>query len=113
MLQRRRINGYELLDDIGLGTFSKVYLARHISTGKNYAVKEIRKDLSAKVGCERLRISAISTVKCRFWRRCITSASFATTRVSSGRKPGTWCSSTASVEICKSFSRSIVPLAVS
>lgn len=45
----RHVNGYELLREIGLGSFSKVFLARNIHNGRHFAIKEIRRNLHVKV----------------------------------------------------------------
>ena len=36
------VNKYELLEEIGHGSFSTVYKARHIETNEFYAIKKMR-----------------------------------------------------------------------
>lgn len=41
----RAINGYKKLKKLGEGTFSKVWLSKHLLTGKTYAIKQMNKSL--------------------------------------------------------------------
>ena len=45
---------FEIRQLLGSGAFGKVYLAVHLPTGKEYAMKIIRKDLIIKNDCVEL-----------------------------------------------------------
>ena len=59
----RRVNNYELLDEIGSGGMSRVYRARKIGTGELCAVKVIRIEDVAADFERRLRRESLPTLR--------------------------------------------------